>query len=75
MQREPRSSAPGITDAVESDKPSVTTRNGSPIDESTPIRRRTVPVKEVLENFADCPPMDYRRLRDDLDAFFGEQRN
>lgn len=62
-------------DAVEAGETLVITRNGNAVGELRPIRRRRmVPIGEVLQNFADCPPMDYHRLRADIDALFGEDR-
>ncbi len=62
-------------DAVEAGETLVITRNGHAVGELRPIRRRRmVPIDEVLQNFAGCPPMDYSKLRADVDALFGEDR-
>ena len=74
-QRELRNSSAEVMDAVEAGETLVITRNGNPVGELRPIRRRQmVPVSEVIENFADCPPANYRQWRADLDALFGEER-
>ena len=74
-QRELRNASAEIIDAVESGETLVITRNGHAVGELRPIhRRRMVPIGEVLQNFADCPRMDYGRLRADVDALFGEDR-
>lgn len=74
-QRELRNSSAEIMDAVEAGETLVITRNGTPVGELKPFRRRQmVPINEVIENFADCPPMDYGKLSDDIDFFFGEER-
>ena len=47
----------------------VVTRNGVPVGELTPLRKRTFVRKNVLiAAFKNVPAIDYRRL-EDLDAF------
>lgn len=46
----------------------VVTRNGIPVGELTPIRRRRfVPAEEVVAAFRNAPPIDYAQFRRDLD--------
>lgn len=77
-QRELRNDSGGILRAVERGETFVVTRNGSPIAELIPLRRRTfVPTTEVLALFANEPDIDADRFFADLDAIadqglFGE---
>ncbi len=46
----------------------VVTRNGVPVGELAPIRRRRfVPAEEVVAAFQGAPAIDYTRFRNDLD--------
>jgi len=46
----------------------IVTRNGEPIGELTPLRRhRFVRSEAAIELFRSAPPVDYDRLRRDLD--------
>jgi|KBSSwiStaDraftv2_1062776.scaffolds.fasta_scaffold10113_7 prevent-host-death family protein len=68
-QRELRDDSAGILRAVERGEAFVVTRNGSPIAELVPLRRRTfVPTTEVLAMFAGEPDIDADRFFADLDA-------
>ncbi len=47
----------------------VVTRNGVPVGELTPIRRRRfVPTEEAVAAFRGAPPIDSAAFRRDLDA-------
>lgn len=47
----------------------VVTRNGQPVGELTPIRRRQFAAREtVLAIFAGAPKVDFKHFRADLDA-------
>lgn len=47
----------------------VVTRNGTPVGELTPLRRRRfVPAETAMAVFRGAPSVDYERLRKDLDA-------
>lgn len=47
----------------------VVTRNGVPVGELTPLRRhRFVAAHAAVAMFRGAPPVDYDRLRADLDA-------
>jgi antitoxin (DNA-binding transcriptional repressor) of toxin-antitoxin stability system len=51
----------------------LVTRNGVPVGELTPLRRRHFVAAEVaLAAFAGAPPIDARRLREDLDRFLDD---
>jgi len=46
----------------------VVTRNGSPVAELVPLRRRTfVPTRQVVALFAHEPPLDDERFFADID--------
>jgi len=47
----------------------VVTRNGVPVGELTPLRRhRFVAAETAVALFRSAPSVDYKRLREDLDA-------
>jgi antitoxin (DNA-binding transcriptional repressor) of toxin-antitoxin stability system len=47
----------------------VVTRNGVPVGELTPFRRRrSVAAEDAIRIFVGVPPLDYERFRADLDA-------
>jgi len=47
----------------------VVTRNGVPIGELTPLRRRQfVGAQAAVARFAGAPPIDGKQFRDDVDA-------
>jgi prevent-host-death family protein len=74
-QRELRNNSAAVMDAVERGKTIVVTRNGSPVAELRPIRRRTFLARTELERaFAGCPPADHAALRHEMDALLGEDR-
>lgn len=54
--------------AVTEGKSFVITRNGEPIAELAPLRRRRfIRAEAAVELFRSAPPVDYDRLRHDLD--------
>jgi prevent-host-death family protein len=68
-QREHRHDSGGILRAVERGESFVVTRNGSPIAELIPLRRRTfAPTAHVLAMVANEPPIDAARFFAELDA-------
>lgn len=68
-QRELRNDSGAIMRAVEAGESFVVTRNGVPLAELTPLKRRTfVPKEEALAAFRGLPRMDFERFRADLDA-------
>lgn len=68
-QRELRNDSGRIMRAVTEGQTFVITRNGEPVGELSPLRRhRYVRAEAAIEFFRAAPTLDYRRLRDDLDA-------
>lgn len=48
----------------------IITRNGEPVGELAPLRRhRFIRAEAATELFRSAPPVDYGRLRRDLDEF------
>jgi prevent-host-death family protein len=69
-QRELRNDSAAILRAVEGGESFILTRNGTPIAEVRPIRRRTfVPVAELKAAFGHLPKIDYEEFRADIDEF------
>ncbi len=55
--------------ALDRGKSFVITRNGVPVGELVPLRRRMfVAAEAAVAAFAGAPPLDIRRLRKDIDA-------
>jgi prevent-host-death family protein len=72
-QRELRNSSAKVMDAVERGETLIITRNGTPIAELRPIRRRTfVPTAEVKRLFAGAPRANYQAMRAEMDALLGD---
>ena len=68
-QRELRNDSGQILRAVEAGATFVVTRNGTPIAELHPLRRRTfIPTNELMTLFAGSAPIDADRFIADLDA-------
>ena len=69
-QRELRNESGEIMRAVDRGESFVVTRNGVPVAEVTPLRRRRfVATDAVVELFRNAPPIDGQRFRADLDEF------
>lgn len=52
----------------------VVTRNGVPVGELTPVRRRRFVTRDVLlATFAGAPGIDQKRFRRDLDALVDQR--
>lgn len=67
-QRELRNDSGRIMRAVTEGETFVITRNGEPIGELAPLRRhRFIRAEAAVELFRSAPPVDYDRLRHDLD--------
>jgi prevent-host-death family protein len=67
-QRELRNDSAAILRAVEGGESFILTRNGTPIAEVRPIRRRTfVPVDELMRLASHLPRMDFAQFRADID--------
>ena len=67
-QRELRNDSGRIMRALTEGKTFVITRNGEPIGELTPLRRRRfLRAEAAVEFFRAAAPVDYDQLRHDLD--------
>jgi prevent-host-death family protein len=67
-QRELRNDSAAILRAVEGGENFILTRNGTPIAEVRPIRRRTfVPAAELTQLVALLPKIDFEEFRADID--------
>lgn len=67
-QRELRNDSGAIMRALDRGEAFVVTRNGIPVGELRPARRRSVRRDLLLEAFAGAPQIDTARFRDELDA-------
>lgn len=68
-QRDLRNKSAEIMDAVEHGQAFVVTRNGNPIGELVPLRRRrTVTREQFAAMSASAPVIDPERFRTDLDT-------
>ena len=67
-QRELRNASGAIMRALDRGEVFVVTRNGIPVGELRPARRRFVSRELLLEAFASAPRIDAQRFRDELDA-------
>jgi prevent-host-death family protein len=69
-QRELRNESGEIMRRLDEGESFVVTRNGVPVAELTPLRRRRfVEAETAVALFRSAPPVDYGRFRADLDAF------
>lgn len=66
-QRELRNDSGEIMRALDRGEEFVVTRNGVPVGELRPVRRRHVPRDVLLDAFRGAAPLDPQRFRDDLD--------
>lgn len=67
-QRELRNSSGEIMRRLDQGEAFVVTRNGVPVGELVPLRRRRIVNGPALaEAFRGAPRIDYQRFRDDLD--------
>jgi prevent-host-death family protein len=68
-QRELRNQSGEIMRQLDQGQSFIVTRNGTPVGELTPLRRhRFVTADTVVAVFQKAAPIDYQRLRADLDA-------
>ncbi|TMC25640.1 MAG: type II toxin-antitoxin system Phd/YefM family antitoxin [Chloroflexi bacterium] len=68
-QRELRNDSGKIMRALDRGERFIVTRNGVPVAELNPIRRRVfVPKDELLEIFRGAPHIDFKQFRKDIDA-------
>jgi prevent-host-death family protein len=75
-QRELRNQSAAVLREVEAGRTIVVTRNGTPIGELRPIRRRSfVPRAAISDAGTHAPRIDARRFRSDLDAVINPHIN
>ncbi|MFP5333615.1 MAG: type II toxin-antitoxin system Phd/YefM family antitoxin [Acidimicrobiia bacterium] len=67
-QRELRNDSGEIMRALDQGEDFIVTRNGVPVGELRPARRRFATRQVVSEAFRTAPPLDAALLRSDLDA-------
>ena len=67
-QRELRNDSAEILRALDRGEDFVVTRNGVPVGELRPARRRFVYRQVLLEAFRHAPAIDEARFRDDVDS-------
>ncbi|MEO8314297.1 MAG: type II toxin-antitoxin system prevent-host-death family antitoxin [Pseudomonadota bacterium] len=68
-QRELRNDSAAVLREVSAGQTLVVTRNGTPIAELRPLPpRRFVPRELIAEAARRAPPVDYARMRADLDS-------
>lgn len=67
-QRELRNDSGEIMRALDRGEDFIVTRNGVPVGELRPARRRFVSRDLLLQTFQTAPAIDPDRFRDDLDA-------
>lgn len=71
-QRELRNDSGEIMRALDRGEDFIVTRNGVPVGELRPARRRFVSRDLLVQAFRTAPTIDADRLRDDLDAVAGQ---
>lgn len=71
-QRELRNDSGEIMRALDRGEDFIVTRNGVPVGELRPARRRFVSRDLLVQAFRIAPTIDADRLRDDLDAVAGQ---
>jgi prevent-host-death family protein len=71
-QRELRNDSGEIMRALDRGEDFIVTRNGVPVGELRPARRRFVSRDLLVQTFRTAPAIDADRLRDDLDAVAGQ---
>lgn len=73
-QRELRNQSGEIMRELDDGETFVVTRNGVPVGELTPLRRRRfVAVETAVALFRSAPKVDYRQFRADLDAVASQE--
>ena len=72
-QRELRNDSGRIMRGLERGESYVVTRNGTPVGELRPIRRRHfVEASELIEAFRGAPALDWERFREDVDSILDQ---
>lgn len=73
-QREFRNNSAAVMDAVEAGETYHITRSGVEVAELRPLaRKRRLSAAELVERHRRLPRVDYARMRDDADEFFGTE--
>jgi prevent-host-death family protein len=68
-QRQLRNDSGEIMRELDRGESFIVTRNGVPVGELTPLRKRTfVAAESAVAKFAGAPTIDYERFRADVDA-------
>lgn len=68
-QRELRNDSSAVLRAVENGETIIITKNGTPVAELRPLRRRRgVPMEEWIAKTGYLPPVNFDQLRADIDA-------
>jgi antitoxin (DNA-binding transcriptional repressor) of toxin-antitoxin stability system len=63
-----------IMEAVEAGETYHVTRDGAEVAElRPPTHRQPLNTAEVIELVKDLPPVDYAKMRSDIDEFFGNE--
>lgn len=70
--RELRNQGGRVLDRVLAGERVTITRDGEPVAELIPIRRRPLSAKALVELFRGDPPMDPDELRADIDAIIDQ---
>jgi prevent-host-death family protein len=74
-QRELENESAAVMDAVERGESILVTRNGTPVAELRPVRRRRfVATAELMRNLRGLGRTDYAAMRAEADELFGEDR-
>lgn len=74
-QRELRNKSGEIMRALDEGEEFVVTRNGVPVGELRPVRRRKrkfMPKEELVALFEGAPHVDYEQFRADIDAYLDQ---
>jgi antitoxin (DNA-binding transcriptional repressor) of toxin-antitoxin stability system len=71
-QRELRNASGEIMRALDRGEDFIVTRNGIPVGELRPVRRRFVDRAVLLETFARVAPIDPAQFRADVDAILDQ---
>lgn len=67
-QRELRNNSGEVMRALDGGEDFIVTRNGKPVGELRPYKRRQfVPTKQIIAAFKNVPSIDYEELRADID--------
>ena len=66
--RDLRNSGGDVLDRVARGESFTVTRDGAPVADLLPLRRRSAPTSELIRRRQVLPAVDPRALRDDIDA-------